>query len=47
MNLTSFRGKPSDCTEAQNFVDAKLGPYIINDTAAAELCSRHLCQDNG
>ncbi|KAM6093473.1 LOW QUALITY PROTEIN: hyaluronidase-4 [Chlamydotis macqueenii] len=44
MNLTSSE---SNCTEAQKFVDSELGPYIINVTAAAEVCSRHLCQDDG
>uniref|UniRef100_A0A8B9S2Y7 Hyaluronidase n=1 Tax=Apteryx owenii TaxID=8824 RepID=A0A8B9S2Y7_APTOW len=44
MNLTSSE---SNCTKVQQFLDSELGPYIINVTTAAEVCSRHLCQDNG
>ncbi|KAM6211068.1 LOW QUALITY PROTEIN: hyaluronidase-4 [Sarcoramphus papa] len=44
MNLTSSE---SNCTEQQKLVDSELGPYITNVTAAAEVCSTHLCQDNG
>ncbi|KAM6287603.1 LOW QUALITY PROTEIN: hyaluronidase-4 [Spheniscus humboldti] len=44
MNLTSSE---SNCIKVQKFVDSELGPYIINVTAAAEVRSSHLCQDNG
>ncbi|XP_026569890.1 hyaluronidase-4-like [Pseudonaja textilis] len=44
MNLTSSE---SNCTKVKEFIASKLGPYITNVTKAAELCSQHLCQNNG
>lgn len=29
------------------FVNSDFGSYIINVTRAAEVCSRHLCKNNG
>lgn len=37
----------SNCTKVQKSVDLELEPYSINVTSAAEVHSRHLCQDNG
>ncbi|EMP32608.1 Hyaluronidase-4 [Chelonia mydas] len=44
MNLTSSEG---NCTKVKQFVTTELGVYIINVTKAAEVCSKHLCQNNG
>ncbi|KAM6385001.1 LOW QUALITY PROTEIN: hyaluronidase-4 [Alca torda] len=44
MNLTSSE---SNCAQVPKCVGSELGPYIINVTAAAEACTRHLCQGNG
>ncbi|XP_005305768.2 hyaluronidase-4 [Chrysemys picta bellii] len=44
MNLTSSEG---NCTKVKQFVATELGIYIINVTKAAEVCSKHLCQNNG
>uniref|UniRef100_A0A2D4H4A8 hyaluronoglucosaminidase n=3 Tax=Micrurus TaxID=8634 RepID=A0A2D4H4A8_MICCO len=44
MNLTSSE---SNCTKVKEFIASKLGPYITNVTKAAELCSQHLCRNNG
>ncbi|XP_006859400.1 PREDICTED: hyaluronidase-4 [Chrysochloris asiatica] len=44
MNLTSSEG---NCTKVKQFVSCDLGRYILNVTTAAELCSRHLCRNNG
>ncbi|XP_074861794.1 hyaluronidase-4 [Carettochelys insculpta] len=44
MNLTSSEG---NCTKVKQFIASELGVYIINVTKAAEVCSKHLCQDNG
>ncbi|XP_025060958.1 hyaluronidase-4 [Alligator sinensis] len=44
MNLTSSVG---NCTKVKQFIASELGVYIINVTTAAEMCSRHLCHNNG
>ncbi|XP_024410923.2 hyaluronidase-4 [Desmodus rotundus] len=44
MNLTSSKG---NCTKVKQFVSTDLGSYIINVTRAAEMCSLHLCRNNG
>nr|XP_056702467.1 hyaluronidase-4-like [Euleptes europaea] len=44
MNLTSSE---VNCTKVKQFIDSELGFYIINVTRAVEVCSRHLCQNNG
>lgn len=36
-----------NCTKVKQFVASELGFYIINVTRAVEVCSRHLCQNNG
>ncbi|XP_020390171.2 LOW QUALITY PROTEIN: hyaluronidase-1-like [Rhincodon typus] len=35
------------CKALKNYIDKKLGIYIINTTTAAILCSRILCNNNG
>lgn len=35
------------CTKVKQFVASELGFYIINVTRAVEICSRHLCRNNG
>uniref|UniRef100_A0A8C6QML7 Hyaluronidase n=2 Tax=Nannospalax galili TaxID=1026970 RepID=A0A8C6QML7_NANGA len=44
MNLTSSE---ANCTKVKNFVSSDFGSYIVNVTRAAEVCSRHLCRNNG
>ncbi|XP_036184694.1 hyaluronidase-4 [Myotis myotis] len=44
MNLTSSKG---NCTKVKRFVSSDLGSYIVNVTRAAEICSLHLCRNNG
>ncbi|XP_077197042.1 hyaluronidase-4-like [Paroedura picta] len=44
MNLTSSE---VNCTKVKQFVASELGFYIINVTRAVEVCSRHLCHNNG
>ncbi|XP_006149259.1 hyaluronidase-4 [Tupaia chinensis] len=44
MNLTSSEG---NCTKVKQFVSSDLGTYIVNVTRAAEVCSLHLCSNNG
>ncbi|XP_077791722.1 hyaluronidase-4-like [Podarcis muralis] len=44
MNLTSSE---VNCTKVKQFVASELGFYIINVTKAAEVCSWHLCHNNG
>uniref|UniRef100_A0A8C6MWW7 Hyaluronidase n=1 Tax=Mus spicilegus TaxID=10103 RepID=A0A8C6MWW7_MUSSI len=44
MNLTSSE---ENCTKVNRFVNSDFGSYIINVTRAAEVCSRHLCKNNG
>ncbi|XP_028618428.1 hyaluronidase-4 [Grammomys surdaster] len=44
MNLTS---SVENCTKVKRFVNSDFGSYIINVTRAAEVCSRHLCKNNG
>ncbi|XP_021494442.1 hyaluronidase-4 [Meriones unguiculatus] len=44
MNLTSSE---ENCTKVNRFVNSDLGSYIINVTRAAEVCSHHLCKNNG
>ncbi|XP_036103397.1 hyaluronidase-4 [Molossus molossus] len=44
MNLTSSKG---NCTKVKQFVNSELGSYIVNVTRAAEMCSLHLCRNNG
>lgn len=44
MNLTS---SAENCTKVNHFVNSDFGSYVINVTRAAEVCSRHLCKNNG
>ncbi|XP_035110741.3 hyaluronidase-4 [Callithrix jacchus] len=44
MNLTSSK---ANCTKVKQFVSSDLGSYIVNVTGAAEVCSFHLCRNNG
>ncbi|XP_021047500.1 hyaluronidase-4 [Mus pahari] len=44
MNLTSSE---ENCTKVNRFVNSDFGSYITNVTRAAEVCSRHLCRNNG
>ncbi|XP_066110624.1 hyaluronidase-4 [Saccopteryx bilineata] len=44
MDLTSSK---DNCMKVKQFVSSDLGSYIVNVTRAAELCSHHLCRDNG
>ncbi|XP_028650581.1 hyaluronidase-4-like [Erpetoichthys calabaricus] len=44
LNLTSSR---YNCTKVKKFLNDNLGFYITNVTKAAEVCSEHLCQNNG
>ncbi|XP_005679468.2 PREDICTED: hyaluronidase-4 [Capra hircus] len=44
MNLTSSEG---NCTKVKQFVSSDLGSYIVNVTRAAEVCSLHVCRNNG
>ncbi|KAH0616554.1 hypothetical protein JD844_027749 [Phrynosoma platyrhinos] len=44
MNLTSSK---INCTKVKQFIASDLGVYIINITKAAEVCSWHLCSNNG
>uniref|UniRef100_A0A8D0XSR5 Hyaluronidase n=1 Tax=Sus scrofa TaxID=9823 RepID=A0A8D0XSR5_PIG len=44
MNLTSSEG---NCTKVKQFVSSDLGHYVVNVTRAAEVCSLHLCRNNG
>ncbi|XP_044278868.1 hyaluronidase-4-like [Varanus komodoensis] len=44
MNLTSSE---VNCTKVKQFMASELGFYITNVTKAAEVCSWHLCQNNG
>nr|XP_033814962.1 hyaluronidase-4-like [Geotrypetes seraphini]XP_033814963.1 hyaluronidase-4-like [Geotrypetes seraphini] len=44
MNLTSSK---ESCMKVNRFLTSNLGIYITNITKATEICSRHLCQNNG
>ncbi|KAM6151981.1 hyaluronidase-4 [Erethizon dorsatum] len=44
MNLTSSE---DNCTKVKQFVSSDLGSYIVNVSTAAEVCSLHLCRNNG
>ncbi|XP_028728849.1 hyaluronidase-4 [Peromyscus leucopus] len=44
MNLTSSE---ENCSKVNHFVNSDFGSYIINVTRAAEMCSHHLCKNNG
>ncbi|XP_004592611.2 hyaluronidase-4 [Ochotona princeps] len=44
MNFTSSEG---NCTKVKRYVSSDLGSYIVNVTRAAEVCSLHLCRNNG
>ncbi|KAM8812788.1 hyaluronidase-4 [Rhynchonycteris naso] len=44
MNLTSSK---DNCMKVKQFVSSDLGSYIVNVTRATELCSHHLCRNNG
>nr|XP_004658659.1 hyaluronidase-4 [Jaculus jaculus] len=44
MNLTSSE---ANCTKVKGFMSSDLGSYLVNVTRAAELCSLHLCRNNG
>lgn len=37
----------ANCTKVKEFITTNLGPYITNVTKAAEVCSQHLCRNNG
>lgn len=36
-----------NCTKVNHFVNSDFGKYIINVTRAVEVCSHHLCKNNG
>lgn len=44
MNLTA---SVENCTKVNRFVNSDFGKYIINVTRAVEVCSHHLCKNNG
>ncbi|XP_051007523.1 hyaluronidase-4 [Acomys russatus] len=44
MNLTS---SAENCMKVKRFVNSNLGSYITNVSRAAEVCSHHLCWNNG
>ncbi|XP_005402510.1 PREDICTED: hyaluronidase-4 [Chinchilla lanigera] len=44
MNLTSSE---DNCTKVKQFVSSDLGSYVVNVSTAAEVCSLHLCRNNG
>lgn len=46
-HVTSLSGLQGNCTKVKQFIASELGVYIINVTTAAEMCSRHLCHNNG
>uniref|UniRef100_A0A8C4RKR4 Hyaluronidase n=1 Tax=Erpetoichthys calabaricus TaxID=27687 RepID=A0A8C4RKR4_ERPCA len=42
-----FSNLQYNCTKVKKFLNDNLGFYITNVTKAAEVCSEHLCQNNG
>ncbi|KAK9406328.1 hyaluronidase-1 [Crotalus adamanteus] len=44
---TNFSKSREACLEVKEYVDKLLGPYIMNVTSSARLCSEILCSKNG
>ncbi|XP_070594775.1 hyaluronidase-1-like isoform X2 [Erythrolamprus reginae] len=44
---SEFSRNRSNCLKVHKYLKNTLGPYIVNVTRAAELCSRHICNNHG
>nr|XP_020644706.1 hyaluronidase-3 [Pogona vitticeps]XP_020644715.1 hyaluronidase-3 [Pogona vitticeps]XP_020644724.1 hyaluronidase-3 [Pogona vitticeps]XP_020644732.1 hyaluronidase-3 [Pogona vitticeps]XP_020644741.1 hyaluronidase-3 [Pogona vitticeps] len=43
----SYSNSPESCRSLRDYIITTLGPYVVNVTTAAHLCSRQLCHGNG
>ncbi|KAM5255743.1 hyaluronidase-4-like [Ctenodactylus gundi] len=43
----SLASTEDNCAKVKQFVNSDLGSYIVNVSTAAEVCSHHLCSNNG
>ncbi|KAM9410514.1 hyaluronidase-1 [Pholidichthys leucotaenia] len=44
---SSFSKSKATCEAVKSYVDATLGPYLVNITSAAVLCSKTICSSQG
>ncbi|KTG03151.1 hypothetical protein cypCar_00008703 [Cyprinus carpio] len=47
MGPPAFLDNERNCLTVKKYTDGPLGPYVINVTSAAKLCSKALCKKNG
>ncbi|XP_028574496.2 hyaluronidase-3 isoform X1 [Podarcis muralis] len=43
----SYSQSPESCRSLKHYITTTLGPYIVNVTTAARMCSRELCHGHG